>query len=66
MSKQGIGARHPEKLSSRRSQRSERSRQLIENKDLLFSHVLESRQLAENRLLSLLKAVNILKLSLLC
>jgi hypothetical protein len=44
-----------------KTQRSERSRQLIENKDRLFSHALESRHIAENNMVIQLKAVNLLK-----
>jgi hypothetical protein len=44
-----------------KTQRSERSRQLIENKDRPFSHALESRQIAENNMVIQLKAVSLLK-----
>jgi hypothetical protein len=44
-----------------KAQRSERSRQLVENKDQAFSHGLESRQLVENMGSYFCKAVNILK-----
>src|SRR5579862_483311 len=43
---------------------SERSRQLIENKDRSFSEIPESRQLAENTAVSQSKAVNRLKVKL--
>jgi hypothetical protein len=48
-SSRGSSAHRPDRLRGgmRKRKRSERSRQLIENKDRLFSHEAESRQLAE-------------------
>jgi hypothetical protein len=44
-----------------RTQRSERSRQLIENKDRSFFRTLESRQVTQNRNVTICKAVNLQK-----